>query len=342
MNITCIGGGTGSTVVLQGLKKYRDLHLDVIVGMMDDGGSNAIIRDEFGLLPLSDLRKSIIALADDTDNFLLRKLFTYRFSNGEAIKGHTLGNLLMVAATDILEGDEVEAIEVFKRMFNVRGDIIPVTLDDVKLVAEYADGEKVVGEHLIDEPEEHKEIINFYLDSEATVFDKAKQSILNADYIVIGPGDLYTTTLQSLIVPGVGEALRKTKAKIVFITNLMSKSGQTRNKTQKELIEIVEKYIDRKVDYVLMNNGRIPQEAFARYIEEGEHLLEDDLHDGYGRKVLRKDLVANGEIKKEKGDTLKRSLVRHDSKKLAKELNVLFKGSRTKRFLEVFRSYYID
>jgi uncharacterized cofD-like protein len=341
MNITCIGGGTGSTVVLQGLKKYRDLKLNVIVGMMDDGGSNAVIRDEFGLLPLSDLRKSIIALADDSDNYFLRELFTYRFSNGEGMKGHTLGNLLMIAATDILE-NESEAIEYFKTMFNVKGEILPVTFDDVKLVAEYADGSKSVGEHLIDEPEVHKDIVNFYLDSKSVANPDAVKSILESDYIVIGPGDLYTTTLQSIIVPGIAEALQKTKGKIIFITNLMSKKGQTRNRTQKELVEILEKYIGKKVDSVFVNNGEIPEDAYQRYVNEGEHLLTDDLHDGYGRKIIRKDLVANDLIKQEKGDGLKRSFVRHDSEKLSKELYAIFRGSFLRRFFEGIFSHYMD
>jgi len=118
---------------------------------MDDGGSNAVVRDEFGLLPLSDVRKSIIALADSQSNEVLRDLFTYRFHNSQSMEGHTLGNLLMIAMTDIM-GSEVGAIEMFKNMFSVRGDIIPVTLDSVRLVAEYDDGSKIVGEHYIDEP----------------------------------------------------------------------------------------------------------------------------------------------------------------------------------------------
>ena len=143
MKITVIGGGTGSTTVLEGLKKKKDLDLNVIVGMMDDGGSNAVVRDEFGLLPLSDLRKSIIALSQENENQMLRNLFTYRFSQGNGLKGHTLGNLLMIAMTEIT-GSEVEAIEMFKYFFSVTGNIIPVTLDKVHLVAEYDDGSKVV------------------------------------------------------------------------------------------------------------------------------------------------------------------------------------------------------
>jgi uncharacterized cofD-like protein len=343
MNIVLIGGGTGSTVVLEGLKKYKELNLKVIVSMMDDGGSNAVVRDEFGLLPLSDVRKSIIALADTQSNEVLRELFTYRFHDSQSMEGHTLGNLLMIAMTDIM-GSEVGAIEMFKNMFSVRGDIIPVTLDSVRLVAEYDDGTKVVGEHYIDEPKKHKEIINFYLDSNAKAFEGALKAIKSADYIILGPGDLYTTILPNLLVDDITEEIRKSKGKLIHITNLMSKIGQTRNKTQKEILDILEGYIGKKVDYVLVNNGRIPKEAYERYIKDGEHILQDNLHDGDGRLIIRKDLVASGPIKKQKGDYLKRSLIRHDSEKLRKQLHAIFNKNKNgiHRILNSFLGYYKD
>ena len=338
MKITVIGGGTGSTTVLEGLKKKKDLDLNVIVGMMDDGGSNAVVRDEFGLLPLSDLRKSIIALSQENENQMLRNLFTYRFSQGNGLKGHTLGNLLMIAMTEIT-GSEVEAIEMFKYFFSVTGNIIPVTLDKVRLVAEYDDGSKVVGEHLIDEPEDDKKIVKFYFDNKAQAYQGAVDTIMSSDYIIIGPGDLYTTTLANIIVDGIPQALQKTKAKLIFISNLMSKKGQTRGLTLESMLSLVEGYIGRKFDYVLVNNGRIPQKAYQRYIEQGEHIFKDNLKEN-GREVIRVDLVANSVIKKDKGDTLDRSLVRHDPDKVANELYKIFrKGWKSKlfSFLSMYR-----
>ena len=338
MNVTVIGGGTGSTVVLEGLKEYRDLNLSVIVGMMDDGGSNAVVRDEFGLLPLSDLRKSIIALSQENENQMLRNLFTYRFSQGNGLKGHTLGNLLMIAMTEIT-GSEVEAIEMFKYFFSVTGNIIPVTLDKVRLVAEYDDGSKVVGEHLIDEPEDDKKIVKFYFDNKAQAYQGAVDTIMSSDYIIIGPGDLYTTTLANIIVDGIPQALQKTKAKLIFISNLMSKKGQTRGLTLESMLSLVEGYIGRKFDYVLLNNGRIPQKAYKRYIKQGEHIFKDDIKKN-GREIIRADLVANSVIKKDKGDALDRSLVRHDPDKVARELYKIFrKGWKSKlfSFLSMYR-----
>lgn len=341
MNVTVIGGGTGSTVVLEGLKEYRDLNLSVIVGMMDDGGSNAVVRDEFGLLPLSDIRKSIVALADSGNDDMLRKLFTYRFSEGENIKGHTMGNLLMIAMTEIM-GSEVEAIEMFRVMFNIRGNIFPVTLDDVRLVAEYGDGSKVVGEHLIDEMKEDKKIAMFYLDSKAEIYPGAKECIEDSEYIILGPGDLFTTMLPNLLVDGVSSALKKSKGKIIYISNLMTKVGQTRHRSHKQIVELIEGYIGKKIDYVLINKGRIPEEAYKRYIADGESLIVEDIENGQKRKIIRTDLVANDVIKKDKGDKLVRSLIRHDSKKVARELYKIFNDSPVRRFLKRVFSQYID
>ncbi len=329
MKITLIGGGTGTSTVLEGLKKFRDLELSVIVGMMDDGGSNAVVRDEFGLLPLSDLRKSIIALSGENENNILRNLFTYRFSQGNGLKGHTLGNLLMIAMTEIT-GSEIEAIEMFKYLFNVQGNIVPVTLDKVRLVAEYANGLRVKGEHLIDEPDIKSSIVKFYLDKRARAYKGALECIYDSEYIIVGPGDLYTTTLANIVVEGIAQALQKSKAKLIFIPNLMSKIGQTRGLTMNSMIGIVEGYIGRQFDYILINNGRIPKVAYQRYIEDGEHIFEDDLKDVRRRSVIKADLVANSVIKKDKGDTLDRSLIRHDSDKLGKELYKIFrKGWRS-------------
>ncbi len=338
MKITVIGGGTGTSTVLTGLKQYKALELSIIVGMMDDGGSNAVVRDEFGLLPLSDLRKSIIALSEENDGNILRDLFTYRFSQGGGLKGHTLGNLLMIAMTEIT-GSEIAAIEMFKYLFNVQGEIYPVTLDKVQLVAEYSNGKKAIGEHLIDEPKSDLFISNFYLNEKAHAYKGAVNAIMHSDYIIIGPGDLYTTTLANIVVEGIPKALQETKAKIVFIPNLMTKIGQTRGLTHKGMLELVERYTGRMFDYVLLNKGEIPDEAYKRYIKDGESLFKDDLGNGGKRIVIRGDLVANSLIKKEKGDMLVRSLVRHDSDKLGKYLYSIFRSKWKSTLYKILSLY---
>jgi len=339
MNITVMGGGTGSSNVLMGLKNYKDLNLSVIVGTMDDGGSNAMIKDELGLLPLSDIRKSIIALAEDSDKGLIRELFTYRFSQGNGIKGHTLGNLLMIAMTDIT-GSEVSAIDAFKFLFEISGNIIPVTVDNAKLIAKYDDGSVVEGEHLIDEPKIDKHIIELSLDSKTTAYPASIEAIKDAEYILIGPGDLYTTTLAVLIVPGISQAIQESKAKVIFIPNLMSKIGQTRELTQQSMLDILEKYIGKNVDYILMNNGEIPERALKRYLNRGEHIFKDDLKDNGKRTIIRADLIANSLVKKEKGDKLVRSLVRHDPEKLGFELYNIFRNKGFDRIVRWILNVY--
>lgn len=337
MKITVIGGGTGSSVVLEGLKKYGDLNLSVVVGMMDDGGSNNTLREEFGLLPLSDIRKCIVSLSEENQNQILKKLFTYRFDKGEGLVGHTMGNLLMIAMTEIM-GSEIGAIQMAHYLFGVRGNIIPVTLDDVRLVAEYEDGSKVLGETNIDEIDKQKKIKKLYLDKEAVASEDALKAIREAEYIILGPGDIYTTILQNILVSGIPEELQKTKAKIIYITNLMSKKGQTRGYTQSEIVKILEDYIGRKVDVILCNNGVYPEDVVKKYKEVGEDIIEDDL--GKDRRVLRMDVVAQDETKKEKGDQLTRSLIRHDSDKLSKSLYKVFrKGGMgfISRFFSVYK-----
>ncbi|GIW58736.1 MAG: putative gluconeogenesis factor [Candidatus Dojkabacteria bacterium] len=323
--ITVIGGGTGTMPVLNGLKNYPDLELTVIVNMTDDGGSNAVVRDEFGLLPLSDLRKSIIALAETNDK-LLRDMFTYRFSKGQGLRGHTLGNLMMMALTDIY-GSELEAVKKLSKLFNVKGNIIPVTRDNAILVAHYENGKKIKSEHLIDEPQDddlkYSKIVKLSVEPRAKATKESIKAILYSDFIIIGPGDLYTSTLANLVIDGISEALQKTKAKIILITNLMTKLGQTQWMKASDLVNEVIKYSKTKPHYVLHNKSKINPQILERYKEENEYVFEDDL-DETNYEVIRANFLNNKVTKKDKGDELKRSLVRHDPKKLGKILYGIF------------------
>lgn len=318
--IVVIGGGTGSIAVLSGLKKYTDIELSVIVSMTDDGGSNAVIRDQFGLLPLSDVRKSIIALAN-TDQEMLRQLFTYRFDRGEGIKGHTLGNLMMLALSDI-SGSELGAIEATSKLFLVQGRVIPVTLQHASLVAEYDDGSIVESEHLIDEPVEDidRKIITLSLNKKIEAYHKALEAIEEADVVIVGPGDMYTTTLANIIIPGIPEAIQKNKGRFIFISNLMTKKGQTHWMKTKDLVDEVVRYTERKPDVILVHNAGFPEGTIERYAENREFPIEDNMGDGDGYEVVRKDIVFDKTVEQEKGDTLVRSLIRHDADKLASVL----------------------
>jgi uncharacterized cofD-like protein len=325
MKVTVIGGGTGTTAVLQGLKEYQDLQISVIVTMMDDGGSNAVVRDDFGLLPLSDLRKSIIALSKHSDDQIFRKLFTYRFSKGNGLSGHTLGNLIMVGLSEIT-GSELKTIDAMSAIFDVRGKILPVTLDSVRLVAEYEDGSQIVGEHFIDQDGPDKRIVKLSLNSKAKAYGGAIDAILNSEFVVIGPGDLYTSLISNLIVPGISESLRKTKAQLIYVPNLMSKKGETRGMHVSHLLAEIERYVGRRMDYVLVNSSKPAAKILKRYKEDGEAMIADDLGKKEdGRVVAREDILSTNAVEKEKGDTLKRSFIRHDPQKLATELYNIFR-----------------
>lgn len=318
--VVVLGGGTGSMAVLSGLKTCEGLSLSVIVNMTDDGGSNAVVRDEFGLLPLSDLRKSIIALAPD-GNQLLRSLFTYRFPKGEGLKGHTLGNLMMMGLCD-LHGGEAEAVRAASTLFGVQGKVIPVTLEQTDLVAEYSDGSVVASEHVIDEPEHtgSRTIRKLRLSRPVAANPEALEAILAADYLIAGPGDLFTTTLANIIVPGIAEAIVQASGHLVFITNLMEKHGQTEGMSAADTVRTFATYCGRTPDVVVAHAGALPEGALEHYRAAGRSPIVDDLPaetEESAYRVVREDIVAREGHARDSGDTLIRSFVRHDPGKLA-------------------------
>jgi len=319
--IVVIGGGTGAYTVLSALKKYP-VSLTAIISMMDSGGSNRVIRDEFGLLPTSDIRQCMVALASEKSHELLRQLFTYRYNQGTGIAGMTFGNLFMAALTDIC-GSQEKAIERTCEMLDVKGEIFPVTFSDSHLVARYDNGQQILGEHYIDEPSEENgghRIVELETVPEAKPNSRALSAIRDADLIVLGPGDLYTSTICNFVVGGVAKVLRNSKAKKVYVMNLMSKWGQTNGFSASDHILELEKYLGKgAIDVCLMNkNGKIPPSILKRYKEEKAYLVKDDLENQQGVKIVRRSLVSEKIYEKPKSDKLKRSLVRHDPTKLAK------------------------
>jgi len=319
-NIVVIGGGTGTYTILTGLKKYP-LNLSVIVSMMDSGGSNRIIRDEFGLLPTSDLRQCIVALASDKSSDVLRNLFTYRYENGTGISGMTFGNLFMAALADIYKSQK-KALEKTFEMLEVKGKIIPVTYDKTNLVARYENGNQILGEHEIDQPDEElgeMKIVELGVFPEAQANPDAINAIKEADAVVLGPGDFFTSILCNVVVPGIAEAIRSSKAKKIFIMNLMTKFGQTNDFKASDFLREIEKYIgEGVVDYVLINKKlKLPKLALEKYKEEKATLVKDDVKDNH-IKVVREDLISGTIFEKVKSDRLARSLIRHDPDKLAK------------------------
>lgn len=323
-NVVVIGGGTGTHTVLRGLKLYqKQLSLTAIVTMADSGGSTGRLRDEFGYLPVGDVRMALAALARDIDDHeeLLRELFLYRFEKGNGLSGHNFGNLLLVALTDIL-GSEEAAIRAAGKVLRVQGSVIPVATEKVDLVATYDDGVQVVGEHDIDEPEESRtkhNIVSLAVTPDVSINPRAEEAILNADMIVLGPGDLYTSVLANCVVEGVADALRHSPAKLVYVCNLMTKVGQTSGMGVKEHIAEIEKYINKQPDHVLVNTTTLPDDLLKKYKDNKEFPVEDNCADCIAN-VIATDLVASEVVHTSRGDLLKRSLIRHDPRKLARQL----------------------
>lgn len=317
-HVVCIGGGTGTFVVLKGLKNFTS-HLSAIVTMSDSGGSNRRIRDEFGLLPTSDIRQCFVALSDENGGAgLLRKLFMYRFEKGKGLAGMTFGNLFMAALSDIL-GSQEEAIAQTGKVLRIHGTVLPVSFTETNLFAEYQDGSVLTEEHLIDEPKHDgtMRITNVYLKPKAKANPEALRAIADADLIIIGPGDLYTSLIPNLLVDGIANAIKQSLAKKVYVANLMTKYGQTYNFTAKEHVHIIEEYIGNTLDAIVLNNASIPKKALEVYAKYRENQVVDDLGKTNGYKVIRADLVSRQFTVKAKSDTLVRSLIRHDSNKLA-------------------------
>lgn len=318
--IVVVGGGTGTYTVLLGLKKHP-IDLSVIVTMMDSGGSNRVLRDEFGLLPTSDLRQCIVALSSEDSDQTLRKLFTYRYSKGVGIEGMTFGNLFMAALTDIYSGDQEKAFKETCEILGVEGRIIPVTFENTNLVAVYENGKQVLGEHLIDEPIEQlmgKKIASLSVFPPAKANKEALLAIKEADLIVLGPGDLYTSIISNLVVDGVAKAVAESKAKKVFVLNLMTRVGQTEGFTASDHVRVLGQYLTKPCDYCLVNNDTdFPQDALAWYEHVGTTPVEDDLQEIGKMKVVRAPLFDKTIFQKVKGDKLIRSLIRHDSDKVA-------------------------
>jgi len=318
--VVVIGGGTGTSVVLAGLKHFP-LDLTAVVPVTDDGGSTGRLRDEFGFLPVGDARQCLAALSTDGDDF--RQLLLYRFDRCQGLKGHNLGNLILTALEDLL-GSEPAALTAAAKIFRLKGRVLPVSLKLVKLVAEYGSGKTIKSEHQIEVNHLNGDrIIKLATEPVARVNPEVKQAILAADLITIGPGDLYDSLMANLVIKGMPLALRKTKAKLVHIVNLMTLNSQTSDMSAKDHLKVIEDYLGRSIDWIIINKQPIPKSIKQAYGRYGEFPVKDDL--GQDQRVIRRRLLAGGIFQKPKGDTLKRSLLRHDSVKLAKTLVNLLK-----------------
>jgi uncharacterized cofD-like protein len=319
--VVVIGGGTGSFTLLQGLKQYTP-HITALVNMLDDGSSTGQLRDELGVLPPGDARQNLVALSESPK---LRDLFTYRFEEG-SLKGHTLGNLFLTAL-EKMTGSFAEAVEVASEVLGVIGKVVPITLDNARLVVDWPDGTRVHGEVNLDEMHFLETLGRPTLSvaPKAAINPEAAEAIGQAELVIISAGDVYTSIGASLCVPGVSEALQKTPAKIAYLCNLVTKPGHTTGFTVSDHAAEIERFAGGPIlDYVVYNTAVPPKRLFTKYTREGELLVEVDaiaLQDAHYTAVGQPLLAPAGD-KRKKSDPIghRRSFIRHDGDMAARTL----------------------
>ncbi len=320
--VVTIGGGTGSFMLLSGLKEYP-IELSAIVSMADDGGSTGVLRDELGVLPPGDVRQCLVALSETPER--LRELMNYRFKNG-GLEGHSFGNLLL-SALEKITGDFGEAVREAAQILNVRGEVIPVTLSDTHLYMQLLNGKLLSGEHEINVNTKLEKVgvKKVFLKPLPTPNPLAIQRILDADLVIIGPGSHYCAIIPSLLVPGIAEALKKTKAKIVYNCNLISKRGQTDHFSLEDYVDALHKLLGQeRIDYVTYNTAIPPARLLKRYADEGNTVIFQRAGERRYR-VIQADLLSQERTVRRREDKIAqtRSFIRHDPKKLAKVLMLL-------------------
>ena len=291
-NIVTIGGGTGQYTLLRGLKNY-DIKLNAIVSMLDNGGNTGQLRVEFGILPPGDLRNCLLALSDESELKDIMKLFEYRFpktSNG-TLSDYSLGNMILTALTNI-EGDIAKGIKTCSRILNLKGNIFPISLDKSHLYGETDKGKKLFGQINVSYLYAPEKINKIWLEPDAYIYSESAKAIRNADLIVLCPGDLYGSLLSNFLFNGFKEALKDSKAKIVYVCNLVTKQGSYGFKTS-DFLKEVERYLGKKVDYIICNTKKPTQNIVDKYLEEDSLFVEPDLN---GENVIKEDLLLELEI----------------------------------------------
>lgn len=320
--VVTIGGGTGHYVLLSGLKQFP-FEISAVVSMADDGGSSGVLRDEMGVLPPGDIRQCLAALSEQTET--LRALFNYRFSDG-AMRGHSFGNLFLSALQKVM-GSFSAAVEEASRLLAIKGKVIPVSEGDMRLIIELQDGTKIAGEKFLDASPEVRvgKVKKISLLNQLEATPSALTAIREADVIVIGPGDLYGSTLPPLLVPSISAAIRTSKAFVIYVANLTNKKGQTENFSVDDYVHSVNEYMGaHRINAVVCNSGVPPQHLLAQYeSQEGKHALVS-CGDPKTREytIYSEDVLSQVSPMFHPQDALAqqgtRSFIRHDPQKLAK------------------------
>lgn len=270
--ITVIGGGTGLSILLRGVKSVTE-DITAIVSVADDGGGSGILREDLGMLPPGDIRACILALANTEP--ILEDLITYRFSEG-MLKGQNFGNLMIAAMVGISKSFE-EAIEKISSVFAITGKVLPVTTQSIKLIATLKNGMRVTGESIIPMCviEGKSPIQTIEISPSAIAYPESLEEIMSADVVVLGPGSLYTSIIPNLLVDGVCEALKNTQAQVVYISNIMTQPGETDGySTGDHLRALLNHMPENVVDYIMVSNGEVEEVIKEKYRSENAHMVQ--------------------------------------------------------------------
>ncbi len=316
--IVAIGGGTGLSMLLSGVKNITN-NLTAVVTVGDDGGSSGRLREEMGILPPGDIRHCITALADDED--LVNKLFKYRFDNGTGLEGHSFGNLFITALYDIT-GDMVSAVRASSRVLSIRGRVLPATLDDMKLAAEMEDGRIIHGESTI--PEANGRIKRLFTEpANCKALPEVIEAIRNAELIILGPGSLYTSVIPNLLIKEISQEIINSKAKKIYVCNIMTQPGETDNYTVSDHLKALIEHAgsDKIVDAVLVNDY-LPEKLADKYQKSGSYPVKADISKirKMGIRIFAKKLIMDS----------KEGLVRHSSNRVARALYYWFRKEQKK------------
>jgi uncharacterized cofD-like protein len=315
--IVVIGGGTGLSVMLRGLKE-KPLDITAIVTVADDGGSSGILRSELQMPPPGDIRNVLNALADVEP--MLSRMLEYRFTAGNGLAGHSLGNLILAAMHDIT-GDFVSGIKALSRVLAVRGRVLPTANQAIVLKAEMQDGTIVEGESKI--PLAGGRIKRVFLEPDnVEPLPEVLEAIRETDAILVGPGSLYTSILPNLIVPGVADALVESDCLKIFICNVMTQPGETDGYSVSDHLQAIHDHVGHHLfDYVIVNNGDIPPQVESKYAEQGASAVELDLDEvkRRGYQVIADRLV------------LFRTYLRHDAERLSHHIYQLVESWMSKK-----------
>lgn len=309
LKVVAIGGGTGLSTMLRGIKKYTP-HVTAIVTVSDNGGGSGILRQEMNIMPPGDIRNCLVALANTEP--IMKDLLQYRFKEG-TLKGQNFGNLFLAALSDV-SGSFERAVQVTGNVLAITGKVLPVTLEDVELYATFENGVCVEGETEIVEYSKKEKVLIKQIELNPlnpTPGDEVIEEIENADIVILGPGSLYTSIVPNLLVGSVAEAVNKTKAKKVYIANMMSQPGETTGFSIEDHIRVLERYIGtQSIDMAIVNTAPILEEYVKKYIEDGADVLSYNQADPVWQHVQRVEapLVR---INHEK------QFIRHDPNKLA-------------------------